>query len=335
MSLHRKYYCYARICGALAHAHLGARASTLARSGRLVDLWTRIFPEEPVRLPETLLVAAAELRIRSDSLRSFLRIVGSTAAKTEFFRALLRKPEYEYLKLLLSALREGRARPPDPGFFPHAPDFRLERYPEPSGMFGRGRFAWIADEGFPDLAAARNRLDCQYYTELWASLATVSPGYRGSLPELVADDIEIENLLWALRLRRYYALPTEDITRRLVRIRGPDLQSVAQSALKLRMDQRGDWDGWRWESCLNPAGGGSESWLLDCLHFEKSLLRQRYRDLKRSLHLEPFTFAPLYCFFRIGEYETAALFGIVEGLRFGAETAEIAEYVLGLTEASA
>jgi len=330
-------YGYVRICSYQARARLGPRAARLAEAGKLGELWRELFDEEAPS--EARLAAAAERRLRIEAGRIFTRIAGHDLMALPFFRALLSKAEFALVKRLLSSLRGPAQRDESRDWgeeeLPRAPSFDLSAFPNPSAMFSRSRFSWIADQGFDDLAAAKNRLDRQYYEELWASLGSIPFTLRASLASLVARDVELENLVWALRLRRYYALSRDEIIPRLVRLRGRDCQAAALAALALRPDVRADWAGWRWETFVNDAPEPGQAWYFDVRHFERSLRRHRFAELRRTLHLKPSSYAPLYCFFRIQEYEIASIFAVIEGLQLKAPFAEIADFVGGLAEVGA
>ena len=74
---------------------------------------------------------------------------------------------------------------------------------------------------------------------------------------------------------------------------------------------------------------------LDVRDFEGRARRYLYRGVKRALHMYPFTYTPLYCYFKIKEYETAAIIGIIEGVHLGAPVEEMASFAAGLTGGSA
>jgi hypothetical protein len=329
-------YGYARICGSSSRAFLGPRAAELARTGRVGDLWRELFREDPPPLPAALLAAAAERRLRVEAVKLFVRIAGLSILEQAFFRTLLSKAEFSLVKRLLVSMRgaapEAGSPPPDATELPFAPSFDLKAFPDPAAMFEGSRFSWIAEQGFDDLALAKNHLDRQYYEELWEALDSIPRRLRGSLASILARDIEVENLLWALRLRRYYALSRDAIAPLLIHPRRRDCQSAPLAALALRPDVRADWAGWKWEPFINDAPSPGQAWYFDVRYFETALRRRRFAELRRAFHLEPATFVPLYCYFRIKEYETASIFAVIEGLQMEAPFAEISDFVEGLTE---
>ncbi|HET7838517.1 MAG TPA: V-type ATPase subunit [Rectinemataceae bacterium] len=322
-------YVYARLCGSFARSCVGERAAALARLGRVGELWKGIFNEEPPPLSEPALVAAAELRTMARAREAFTRIAGPTAAEEPVFVALLRKDEFAQVKRIVLAVKEGGPRPSEPELRSWSPDYDISAYPELEGIFARGRFSWIPELGLDDPTLLRNRLDRQYYAELWDSLNAVGEELLGSIRGLVRLEAELQNLVWALRLRRYYAYKAEQIEGLLIRLGGLDVAGTARAALGFRGEVRGDWNGWRYEALVNGPAKPGEDWYLDIPRFEAELRLHLYRRLKRGLHAEPFSYAPLYCYYRLREYETASILGLIEGAQLGMAAEELAGFALG------
>jgi len=324
-------YVFARICGSLSKAWLGDRAVALSRHNRVGEAWRLLFGGQPPALPETALLAEAERETKARALASFRALAGELAERP-FFAALLRKPEFAYVKKIAVAVVERAPAlplPDDPGA---SPSFSPSGYPDLDKMFRRSRYEWILEQGLGDLAELKNRLDRQYYAELWESLHSLPAARRGSIPALLRLEAELENLVWSLRLRRYYAMNAAEIEPRLIALRGVDVRRAALDALGRRPDLRSEWNGWRWERLLpDKRTPITNEWYLDVRDFESAARRYLFRKLFGALHVEPFAYTPLYAFFRIKEHETAAIHGILEGLHLEAPAAEIAAFAMDAT----
>ncbi|MDP3177218.1 MAG: V-type ATPase subunit [Spirochaetaceae bacterium] len=329
-------YAYARICGSIANAYIGKKALTLIHNAHVGDAWRVLFGQQPPALPEAVLLLAAQSETKVRALNDFRELSAGLEREVPFFAALLRKPEFAYVKSLAAAIVEGLISPPartDPGA---SSEVSSERYPDLDRMFGGTRFDWIAREGLGDLTALKNRVDRQYYEELWLSLDSLPRSRSERLRALIAREAEIENLVWALRLRRYYALSKDEIEGLLIRLPGRDVASSALHALDLRPDLRSDWEGWAWDRFLRGARTGAEGeWFLDVRGIEGAARRYVFRLIRRNLHLDPFGYTPLYAFYRIKEIESAAVNGILEGIRMQAPAAEIAAFALDATGGAA
>jgi hypothetical protein len=318
-------YVYARVCGALGRSWIGERSERLLAANRLPELWRTLFGDAPPALPETALVAATEARVVSQALLDFEALAASLRREEPFFLALRRKAEFARIKRILLAVRDSEPLCP-PCDDPHLPEgFRSVAYPGLAAMFGKGRYSWIDRESLADLPAAENRLDRQYYTELWEALGSVPRGLRDGLRGLLSLEIELANVVWALRLARYYSMRPELIAALLVSLPAVDLGSAALAGAALRQDRRQDWAGWKYEGLLQ---GGGEGWRLDVPSVETEARRLLYRRLRLALHLHPISYAPLYCFFKIKEFEVAVVLGLVEGLHLGAPADELADFAL-------
>lgn len=326
-------YVYARVCGSLSQAFLGQKAVELARPGRLSELWRSFFNDSPPSLPESSIVAAAERRAIEESLTGFRSLAARLRAKEPFFDALRRKAEFARVKRILLAVSGGQRSPEElpPSDDPLlTPGFDESAFPNLTKMFAIGRYSWISDETLKDIPAASNRLDRQFYSELWDEVRKLPRRKAGALSKLVREEIELQNIVWALRLKRYYGMDEAQIEERLIALRDVDVRSAALSALSFRFDQREDWTGWAWERLIGGETYGV-SFLLDVRSVEDEARRYLYRSVKRALHIYPFTYTPLYCYFKIKEYETAAVIGIIEGVHLGAPFEEMAAFAAGLT----
>lgn len=325
-------YVYARVCGSLARSYLGDKAGTLAGCARVGEVWRVVFGESPPTLPENELADAAEKGVRARSIEALYDLAGNVLDEEPFFVALLRKREFSYLKKLLSAAVERAPEAPasnEPAF---EPGFAVEGYPDLDAMFRRTRYHWLIEIGLDDLPSIKNKLDKQYYSELWDSLKTVPRMRAGTLRDLIRLEAELENLIWGLRLKRYYSMVAEDIKPLLVALPGVDVVQPTLDAVKRRADSRPEWESWKWERLIPDTrreGGGD--WYFDLRGFESAAHRFLYRRLYLRLHLEPDTYVPLYAYFRIKEFEAQAIQGIIEGIKLEAPANEIAAFAVDMT----
>ncbi|MGA2546042.1 MAG: V-type ATPase subunit [Rectinemataceae bacterium] len=304
-------------------------------SVRVGEAWRAIFSELPPALPEAELAFAAERGVRARAAEALRSIAGSLLREEPFFTALTRKWEFAYLKNVLAAIVERSPAAPgtedpslDPGFNPLG-------YPDLDKMLRRTRYQWVIESGLDDLPAVKNRLDRQYYSELWDSIGTIPSGFEGTIPELLRVETELENLVWGLRLKRYYSMGAADIEPLLIALDGIDVRTTTLRAVGLRADSRSEWVGWKWERLVPDArreDGGD--WYFDVRGFELAARGYLYHRLYRRLHLEFESYVPLYAYFRIKEYETMAIHGIIEGIKLEAPAAEIIAFATQTTGGS-
>jgi hypothetical protein len=329
-------YVYARVCGSLARSFLGERAASLAMSVRVGEAWRILFGEAPPVMPESSLAESAERDIKGRATMALRSIAGPLVDEDPFFVALTRKWEFSYLKTVLAAILEHSLELPPLANGSFKPSFNTSGYPDLAAMFHRTGYEWLLETGLDDLPAVKNRLDRQYYDELWRSLASVPAGLAGSLRYLISLEAELVNLSWALRLKRYYSMVGSDIAGLLIELPGAKAGRSALEAVAKRADSRQEWEHWKWESLIPDShreDGGD--WYFDVRSFEAAARRYLFKLLYRRFHFEPDTYVPLYAYFRIKEKETEALHGIIEGLKLEAPASEIGAFAVETTGGAA
>ncbi|MDA8410874.1 MAG: V-type ATPase subunit [Treponema sp.] len=331
----RPEYTYARVLGSVARFRLGSRASQLVKLGRVAEVWKALFDEAAPQLPERLLVTAAEKRLGEEALRDFMSLAGQLSRHEDFFKALLRRVEYNYVKRLVVALEAGEAAAPEGVTPPIKPSMLVQAWPERGRMFAGRRFGWLAEGERHDPVLEKNKLDRQYYVELGRAASRLPAELKGGLLRVLRREIELENLVWALRLRRYYGMKPEEIRPFLAELRGADAVSVAMDALSRRPDVKAEWAGFEFEALINESVREGEEWHLDVRHVEVEARKSIFANLKRAMHAEMDGFTPLYAWYRLKEYETAAIYGVLEGIHLEAPVDEIAAFATQYTGASA
>ncbi len=334
-------YAYARVCGSLARSYMGDRAESLAGSARVGEAWRAVFGESPPTLPENEMASEAERALRGRPAEALRRIAGALVKEQPFFAALARKREFAYLKNLLSAAAADRSAADSPA--PPALEepglelgFDASGFPDLDAMLRRTRYQWVIEAGLGDLPSVKNRLDRQYYSELWEATGSVPRKLLGSLRDLIKVEAELQNLVWGLRLKRYYAMGASDIEGLLIALPGVEAARPALEAVARRAESRSDWTGWKWERLVPDARseeGGD--WYFDLRGFESAAHRYLCRLLFRRLHLEFETYVPLYAYFRLKEFETTAVHGVIEGIKLEAPAAEIASFAVETTGGAA
>jgi vacuolar-type H+-ATPase subunit C/Vma6 len=329
-------YAYARVCGSLARSFLGDRAASLAGSARVGEAWRAVFGESPPALPENEMASAAERGVRARAVGALRSIAGSLLKEQPFFAALVRKWEFSYLKSVLSAVADRSLDAPATDDAKLEPGFDPTGFPDLDAMLRRTRYQWVIETGLGELPAVKYRLDEQYYVELWESLETIPSGLIGTLRDLIRVEAELQNLAWGLRLKRYYAMGASEIGSLLIRLPGVEVAKPTLDAVAKRPESRSEWANWKWERLIPDSRkeeGGD--WYFDLRGFEAAARRYLYRRLYRRLHLEFDTYVPLYAYFRIKEFETTAIHGVIEGIKLEAPPAEIAAFATETTGGAA
>ncbi len=327
-------YLYSRVCGSFSKAFLGKRGADLSAFRGIGDLWRAVFGTSPPELPGPRLVRMAERQFTGDALAGFRKLASCLPSGDRFVDALGRKVEYAWVKTIAAAIRTRLSEcppSPDPGL---VPDFKLAAYPDPGCMFSEGRYAWIDAKSIADQSALENRLDKQYYIELWKAVNAIPAGKAGDIPRLVRLEAELQNVIWAMRLRRYFGYGEDAIRERLISFPRADILSPAAASLSFAMDRRQDWSKWKWEKLLGTEDFGAE-WRLDVRGAETAARRIVFQSVRKALHRFPSTYTPLYCHFKLKEFETALVSGLFEGVAIASPPAETEAYAYSVTGGAA
>lgn len=311
-------YLYAKVCGAFSNMYLGEKGAALARESSLTSIWKLYFESELPDKSEAWILAALERKVVERSMERFSALAGPLAATDRFMGTLVAKHEITAIKRFLYKLAAGEAKPEHAYFDSPATKKALAAWPRLSDMFADGPFQWIDEAALENLGSAENRLDRQYYRGLWDSVASLPKNRRGNIPALVLKNIRYQNLAWALRIRAYYGYTRETAIPLLVALDDADALSLALDTFSCDLGDLRSFDAWSGRRLLERQTGPR----LDLPLLENALQRDLFASTRRSLHLYPFGYTPLYCYFAMLEAEAAVILGILEGIRLKAPEQE-------------
>ncbi len=311
-------YLYARVCGAFSSMYLGAKGAALAAESSLSSIWKLYFEEDVPNRPEPWLLARLERKVIGHSMDRFMNLAGTAIESDAFIAALVATYEIAVIKNLLYRLTAAEPRPEPQYYSSPIIEQALSAWPRLEEMFANSPYAWIAADGLSNIGAVENRLDRQYYLQLWAAVKALPRNRKGNIPALVLRDIQYQNLAWALRIRKYYGYSRERAAPLLVEIEGEDAVSLALGSFDLDIDNLGSFAEWPARRLLD----GQASSRLDIPLLENRMQRDLFAFIRRSLHMHPFGYTPLYCYFKMLEAEASFVLGILEGIRLKAPADE-------------
>lgn len=320
-------YLYARICGAFSNMNLGANGVALARSASLSGLWKHYFHEEMPDKPESWILAALERKVIGHSVERFLALAKPFTESDSFINALVAKNEISTIKTMLFRLRNGEPKPQDLSYSTPATEKALSSWPRLQEMFESSPYAWIDENALQDIGATENQLDRQYYQNLWNSTLSLPQRKLGNIAVLVREEVRYQNLIWALRVRRYYGYNRAKTLPLLVTLGEEDTTSLALGTFDLDIDNVASFNDWPMKKLL--AGQNSAS--LDIPLLEIQTQKELFSLVRRSLHLYPFTYTPIYCYFKMLEAEASLVLGMLEGIRLKAPVEERIQHAWALS----
>jgi hypothetical protein len=321
-------YTYGRICGGLAKSVFPSKFAVLARCKNMADAWRIAFNEEAPHLPDRALFTMAETRLAKSAVESLRAIVGSLVFTEPVFIALSNSREIAFVKRIVAAALSGRDLPcVSLGSDSKLRQF-IEEYPDIPRMVEGTPYRWIAQSKDLGLHEIKLALDRQYFKGFFEHDTEISFfGRENCITNLVSKEVELLNIIWALRLKLYYAMEIDDIRKLLIDVPCGNVKAAAVEALAFRWNVRNDWRNWKWNHLVpDTRSEGSGTWSLDIGELETVAKAYFYHQLIRSLHHQNDTIVSLYAYFKIKEIESSILSGILEGIAFAAPENEITQY---------
>ena len=312
-------YLYGRICGLFSSMYLGKRGAEIAKSERIQDIWAQLFSEQPPLIPALQLLDLCERKVVEMGRLRVFNLSKQISETDELAQALLKKSEYSEIKRVLHLLKNNEPAPGNLFILPKQKAFALDQWPDAGAIFAKTQYSWIKGESLSDIGALENRLDKLYYTDLWAAAINIPDEEDGAIKMLIGKEVAYQNLMWAIRVRRYYGYGKDKAMPLLVQIPEIDSVSLAESIFEINIDDPSSLRAWKYAAFLDNQPPNAP---LDVSLLENRLQKELFIRVRRSLHIFPFTYTPLYCYFKFSEAEVALLLGILEGIRFNASLEE-------------
>ena len=313
-------YAWAKASGITGKMFLGPRVSRLYSVSRLSELDRLLFPDAPSDLSERELSVVLERRISARAVARTIRIVSLFSSPPPALRRIVSAFEYAALSGCLAAAAAGERKlpaVPELGVFGN---LNYDAYPDLVKMTAGTEFVWVADSlaaGTP-LVELETELDRRYYAALWKDVSALPEADRAAFERLVAEEIELKNIVWALRLRFYFGIEGAELERRLVDVgrKGMSLADEARRATAFALDRRIDWKRWKRRDLLNGEIPG-EAWKVDPRRVQNAAAGRIYRLARSLFRANPFSLGSIACFAKIVQFEEDMLTSVAEGLVLG------------------
>jgi len=254
-----------------------------------------------------------------------LRLARPLSNSNEFITALIAKYEIGVIKTLLFRVRAGESAPEKEAvlYSSKVIEQAIAQWPRITDMFAGTPYAWLDGHWLNDIARAENKLDQQYYTTLWNAATAIPKSKVGAILDLLRWEIMYQNVVWAFRVRHYYGMAKEDAASLLVDLPHVDVTSYALESFDYDIKSVASFDNWPLKNLLANQTGPA----VDVPELELSALEDLFVKVRRSLHLYPFSYTPLYCYFKLLDYETSLLLAVLESTRINIPTEQKMNYV--------
>ncbi|MDR2516634.1 MAG: V-type ATPase subunit [Spirochaetaceae bacterium] len=341
-------YVYAKASAIIGRSFVGKRIGSLGAVNWLAELDRLIFPAAYRDLPEKELLVDLERRVMERAAKEIVKIVNCFSRPPELLVRLLRSYEYSDLKAALAVLAGDGREPPvftDLGRFGQV---NFGAWPDLAAMLKGTEFGFLRDDPAAGKAGKntagngdagngdentrlQTALDVHYYTKLWEALLAVPVRDRLESGKMVAEEIALRNVVWAIRLRTYYGMDAGEIRGHLVHVetgrggkRRRSLTEDAEAALDCSPDNFESWRSWRRAALLNPEIPGRH-WKIDPRHVQNAAAEHLYRMARLGFHKRPFTLDATVCYIKLKLFEEDLLTSVAEGLTLGLQSREVLE----------
>lgn len=315
-----KAFAWAKACGVVGKTYLGSRVSRLYSVSRLAELDRALFPQSPLELPERELSFRFERRVSERAAARIIRIVSSFKKPEAALVRLVSVYEYADLARCLASIACGDRTPPAATDIGPYRTLHFDAYPDAAKMTAGTEFAWIAEKTVSSdtLVDIETELDRRYYYALWDEIAALRRSDRTVFEDLAAEEIELKNIVWALRLRAYYGIEGESLRSRLVDVKraGRSLASDALRTADFALDRKEDWSRWSRAYLLNAEKPG-EFWKIDPRRVQNAASRRLYARARFLFRMNPSSLGSIACFAKLVQFEEDLLTSIAEGLTLG------------------
>jgi len=344
-------YAYAKAAWSVGKSFLGKRISLLSGIHNLNELDKLVFSDDHKVLPGRELLVDMENRIVNRAVRHIFSIVNAYSEPPELLVRMLKSFEYADLKECLSHIKRGNHEKPVISDIGRFRTIQFDAYPDAAAMLKNSEFEFLLSQDLKaikpgtdltsaawesiDLSAIETKLDRHFYGALIESLSQLSEEDSEDAARLIADEISLRNCVWALRLRAYYQKSEAETVKYLMdfklsvanKVYGisqkrASLAAEAKFSLKLPIDVRLPWAGWRWERFLNPEEP-SVHWTCDPRHFQNAASQYINHLAFHNFHSAPVSVSAIYCFIKLKQFEEDLLTSVAEGLSLGMDSSNI------------
>jgi vacuolar-type H+-ATPase subunit C/Vma6 len=323
-------FVYAKASGMLAKSFIGKRSLALFEANTLHELWSLLFDAEAPVLPEAMFAKALEQQAEKQFADDYITLLRNYSKPDPILVVLLRTFDYDNLKDIGAALCDHAETCPELVDIRPYSRLNYDAWPDIAKITRNSPSAWY---NTPPLASNQHELDTkldkQYAIELWEAVTSLAAVDREPVYDIIQQRIMLENILWAIRLKVYFAMPKEEIISRLAfaeqdKKKSDPIAGEAMQILDWPVDSYDAWAKWKYAKLLNPSEEGVP-WTIDPRWMNQTFKRLIQKRARLRFHLYPFTDATLVMWFLIKQFELDCIRTAVEGLRLNVDKQRVRE----------
>lgn len=314
-------FVFAKANGILGKSFISKKAHLLFEAKSLTELWTLIFKTQPPAVPEVMLAQEIENKAFADFISEYTSFINCYDKPDSVLTDQLFIYEAENLKELGAALCSGETKLPnviDTGSFSV---LNYKAWPDIEKITKGTVFSWYNKvPGIHEQQKLEFKIDIQMCRHLWNSICSEKGEARDILTKLYKREFIIQNIVWALRMRLYYNMKSEDIIPLLIYVKDKASRQdpVSAPAIKILdwpLDDFDKWENWKYASLLNPRESG-QIWQIDPVWIERKNKVYINKMASVLFHQFPSDSCFLIGWYKMKDFELSCIRTAVESLRF-------------------
>lgn len=312
-------FVYAKACGVMGKSFTGGRVNQLFEAKSLSDLWTLLFRTQVPMVPEVVLAQKIEVEAFNRFISQYVNFISAFDNPEGYLSDQFFIYEVQNLKSICDALNSGEKDLPELFELGKYSSLHIEQWPHLEKITAGTEYAWLKE--LPDIhhmMEIEYKLDIQAMKHLWNSISHISGEEGEAVKNLFLEEIDVNNVVWALRLKLNYGFTKENIISHLIYVSdkpGPQ-DPVCFNACKVidkDPENFSDWEDWIYKDLINPKTDAL--WRIDPSWIEKKAKLKQNKKAARLFHCYPVTSASLIGWFKVKQFELSCIRMAVEGLR--------------------
>ncbi len=328
-------FVFAKANGILGKSFTIKRAHQLFAAKSLGELWTLLFRSQPPLVPEVLLSQQIEEKAFSDFIGHYIKFIDAYDKPEPVLVDQLLLFEGENLKEIGASLCKGEKTLPQIINLGKYSSLNYKAWPDIKKITARTAFSWYNKvPAIHEQQKLEFKIDIQVCRHLWESAQREKGEARDALLALYRQEFIIKNVVWALRLRLYYKMKSEDIIHNLIYVTdkpGPSdpVTAPALKTLDWPLDEYGPWSEWKYASLVNPHVDG-QVWQIDPIWIERRNRVEICRKASLLFHQFPSDPCGLIGWYKMKNFELSCIRTAVESIRLNVNPEEAMEAVGGI-----
>lgn len=313
-------FIYAKASGDLGKSFIGERANRLFEAKNLVDLWSLLFPSEPVPMvPEFILSKNIEEKAFNRFMSKYISFIDAYDKPEDFLIEQIKVFEVENLKTIVHALSSGENKLPGLFDLGKHNSLHLEAWPDLEKITAGTDYAWLKTvPSIHELQQMEYKLDIQIVQGIWHGCKELKGDEGKAIYNFIQEEYSIQNAVWALRLKLNFDMTDEEIEKHLIYVSekpGPQDPVCSQAFNVLNKDPENisDWENWKYKDFINPKT--DVIWEISPSWIEKKYKSLQGKKASVLFHSFPVTDGALFGWFKLKQYELAVIRMSVERLR--------------------